>query len=497
MKCAVYIRVSTNKEEQKQSLDNQKELFMNLISEKNWDLSNIYLDIQSGTKMTKRPQLKQMIKDAKEKKFDIILAKELSRLARNGQLSYEIKNLSENSGIHILTLDGAIDTLSGNTQMFGLYAWMYEQESQRTSDRVKTGLKIRAKSGHFKGSIPPYGYHVENGKLKIKDDFTPDIIRRIFKSYISGEGFDRIARGLLEDGIPTPSIVAGKKNAGHIWHGSAVRSILENQHYTGTLVQQKETTINVTSTKRKKNDPKDYIIIEGTHEPIIPNNQFKVVQQLISERKRKRPYAKKHLFTNTAFCADCGKSMHFKKNRKGYICGSYNKHGQTQCSAHHIREDRLVEAISNDIKQMFTSLSTKSVQKDIEKKIGKFIQRDQKRLSNILNEIDQLKKDKTAALRMKLRDEIQDEEYQLLIEDNGSKLEKLNDEKIQIENGLFQQKQNIDFTRLINQVEQFVINPILDEEMLHRLIERIEIKEDGNPRIFYRFSDPYMSSIFL
>ena len=67
---------------------------MNLLSEKGWDLYDIYLDIQSGTKTRKRPQLKRMIEDAKMKKFDIILAKELSRLARNGQLSYEIKNLS-------------------------------------------------------------------------------------------------------------------------------------------------------------------------------------------------------------------------------------------------------------------------------------------------------------------------------------------------------------------------------------------------------------------
>lgn len=80
MKSAIYIRVSTNKEEQKQSLDNQKELFMNLLSEKGWDLYDIYLDIQSGTKTKKRPQLKRMIEDARMNKFDIILAKELSRL---------------------------------------------------------------------------------------------------------------------------------------------------------------------------------------------------------------------------------------------------------------------------------------------------------------------------------------------------------------------------------------------------------------------------------
>lgn len=156
----------------------------------------------------------------------------------------------------------------------------------------------------------------------------------------------------------------------------------------------------------------------------------------------------------------------------------------------------MIEVISDDIKQMFSSLSTKSVQKDIEKKMAKSIQLDQKRLGNILKEIEHLKKDKTVALRMKIRGEIQDEEYRLLIEDNGNQLAKLNEEKAKLEQGLLHQKQTIDFTKLVNQVEQFVKNPILDEEMLHKLIERIEIKEDGSPRMFYRFSDPYISSIF-
>ncbi len=497
MRSAIYIRVSTNKEEQKQSLENQKELFMNLLSEKGWDLFDIYLDIESGTKSKKRPALKRMIEDARMKKFDIILAKELSRLARNGQLSYEIKNLAEIQGIHILTMDGAIDTLSGNTQMFGLYAWMYEQESQRTSERVKTALQIRAKIGKFKGSIPPYGYYVENGVLKVRDDSTPDVVRQIFNSYLSGKGFDRIARELLEEGIATPSEIAGKRNSSSLWHGSTVRKILENQHYIGNLVQQKETSISVTTEKRKKIDPANYVVIENTHKPIISKDDFHVVQQLISERKRKRPYAKKHLFTNISFCADCGKSMHYKANRKGYICGAYNKYGHTKCSDHHVRENGLIEAISNDIKQMFSALSTKSIQKDIEKKVAKFIQRDQKQLTNILKEIENIKKDKTTALRMKIRGEIQDEEYRLLIEDNGIQLAKLTEEKLKLEKGLLQQKQTIDFTKLIQQIERFVQNPVLDEEMLHKLIERIEIKEDGSPRIHYRFSDPYISSIFL
>ena len=122
-----------------------------------------YVDIQTGT-TARRKNLQKMIQDAQEKKFDIILAKELSRLARNGELSYKIKNLCENQGIHIITLDNAINTLVGNTNMFGLYAWMYEQESQNTSNRVKETLRTRAKKGLYKGSNAPYGYEVQERK---------------------------------------------------------------------------------------------------------------------------------------------------------------------------------------------------------------------------------------------------------------------------------------------------------------------------------------------
>ncbi|MCY8996782.1 recombinase family protein [Bacillus inaquosorum] len=153
-----------------------------------------YVGVQSGT-TAKRKKLQRMIEDAQDKKFDIILAKELSRLARNDELSYKIKNLCEkNQGIHIITLDNAINTLTGNTNMFGLYTWMYEQESQNTSNRVKETLKTRAKKGLFKGSNPPYGYEVKEGKLFIRDDETPEIVRKIFREYLEGSGRESIAR---------------------------------------------------------------------------------------------------------------------------------------------------------------------------------------------------------------------------------------------------------------------------------------------------------------
>lgn len=135
MRCAVYIRVSTDKEEQKSSLENQRSLFYQYLEDRGWDVFDFYVDVESGT-TGKREHLQRLIQDAKARKFDVILAKELSRLARNGGLSYQIRDMATDNGIGIVTLDNAINTIERKNDMFGLYAWIYEQESQRTSSRI-------------------------------------------------------------------------------------------------------------------------------------------------------------------------------------------------------------------------------------------------------------------------------------------------------------------------------------------------------------------------
>ncbi|WP_245741905.1 recombinase family protein [Anaerobacillus arseniciselenatis] len=333
MRCAVYIRVSTDKEEQKASLKYQKELFYKYIEEKGWDIYQFYVDVQTGT-MGKRKNLQKMIEEAQEKKFDIILAKELSRLARNGELSYKIKNLCENQGVHIITLDNAINTLTGNTNMFGLYAWMYEQESQNTSNRVKETLRTRAKKGLFKWSIPPYAFAVREGKLYIRNDNTPSIVKRIFDEYLAGSGRQSIARRLYNEDIPTPADISEKKNAGDKWNDSTIKLILTNPHYVGDLVQSRSTTVSVTSKKRRQVEQENQIIVNNTHEAIITRDVFDAVQHQLKIRTKYITAPKNHLFTNILYCSDCGKGMWYRSNRKGYVCGNYARHGKKACSGH-------------------------------------------------------------------------------------------------------------------------------------------------------------------
>lgn len=200
MRCAIYARVSTELDTQRTSIDNQIDIFRNYVTERNWQIAKVYTDKQSGTKEN-RPGLKALIEDAKAGMFDVILAKELSRLARNGRLSYELRDICQLNGAHIICLDNSINTIEGNSQSFGLFAWLYENESANSS------------RGKFVGSTPPYGYTCEDGVLKIREDNTPNVIRRIFDDYLAEKGMDTIAKALTVERVLTPAQVANKVNA--------------------------------------------------------------------------------------------------------------------------------------------------------------------------------------------------------------------------------------------------------------------------------------------
>ena len=167
----------------------------------------------------------------------------------------------------LLTLDGAINTLDDNAMNFGLFAWLSETETVRTSRRVKSSYEVRAKSGRFDEA--PYGYDLENGKLSIATDGSAEIVQLIYAEYIDGKSFDAIGRSLFNEHIPTPAQRKDHKNANIYWHGSTICQILEREIYTGCLVAKKTSTISPTTTKRLINKPEDWIIRENTHQAII------------------------------------------------------------------------------------------------------------------------------------------------------------------------------------------------------------------------------------
>lgn len=496
MRCAVYVRVSTDREEQKTSLDNQKSLFYNFISQQGWDLFDFYIDIESGT-TDNRDGFKQLIQDAEKKKFDCILAKELSRLARNGELSYKIRRVLNSFNIHLITLDGAINTIEDNTDKFGLYAWLYEEESQWISRRIKVALQQKAYKGEFKGSIAPYGYRVENKRLFLRNDETCKAVKLIYHLYLKGVGIESIAKRLDEKGYPTPGKAVQKKNAGLYWQGSSVKGILQNPHYTGDMVQGRSTTKSVVDKTREIVKSENHIIVSNTHEPLILREDFEAVQSMMKSRYVKRPKAKKHLFTNLIVCADCGTSLWYMQNRKGYVCGRYRKHGKRACTSHTITEEKLKNIIIKDLRKLTAvSIDKSRLYGEIEKNLQKIKVDKKKKFMQKEHEVDKLKNENRKFLKLLANDVITQDEYRDITSLNQEKINKLGLEILSLKNDSNEKTvYSQQLQKLFNIVENILTFEDLNEELLHRLVEVIEVKADSEITIHYKFMNPLFTKV--
>lgn len=490
MRCAIYARVSTEFDTQKTSIDNQIDIFRNYATQQNWEIVKIYTDKQSGTKEN-RPGFKALIEDGKAGMFDVILAKELSRLARNGRLSYELRDICQFNNIHMVCLDNSINTVEGNVQNFGLYAWIYENESANSSRRNKQAKQVKAKRGLFVGSNPPYGYRSDNGILKIRDDKTPSIVRRIFQEYLSGTGMDTIARNLTEEGIPTPARVANKVNASNQWHGSTIQKILSNRHYCGDLVQGRTETITVTSSKRREIDEEMQVIIEEKHEAIIPKETFNTVQELMQSRTRTAKAPKKHLFTNILYCEECEKGMWYKANQKGYRCGGNIRYGQTFCQNRTaIREKNLIQIIKDDLRSLFNALNEESLVTTLLKKLNKKKQHILKEFESTISEIEALKNKKLDYVNLFTENVITKDELVEYRELTDNKIKSLQLKKSQL-NEKMQDCENEDYAiHLGNKLKDVLALKELTPQILHSLVEKITCSLNGDVHIHYSFVNP-------
>ncbi|MCJ0931902.1 recombinase family protein [Virgibacillus halodenitrificans] len=491
MRCAVYARVSTELDSQRTSIDNQINIFRNYATQQNWEIVKIYTDKQSGTKEN-RPGLKALIDDGKAGIYDVILAKELSRLARNGRLSYELRDICQFNNIDIVCLDNSVNTLEGNVQNFGLYAWLYENESANSSRRNKQAKRVKAQRGLFVGSNPPYGYRTENGVLKVRDDETPSIIRRIFKEYLEGAGMDSIAKKLTAEGVPTPAQIANKSNASKLWHGSSIKIILNNWHYSGDLVQSRTETISVTSSKRREVNSEDFLVIEGTHEAIIPKEMFHAVQTMLQKRTRSNTAPKRHLFTNMLYCEDCHRGMWYKANQKGYRCGGNIKHGKAFClNKVVIREKELKHIILDDLQKLFNSIQEESFINSFLNKLNVKKRQLNKELKKIEAEVDGLRNKKLEYVNLYTENVISKDElveYRVLTD---NKIEALQKKKMQMDEKRLEYENEDYAVNIGNKLKDVLTLKELTPNILHSLVEKITCEEEGNIRIQYSFVNPF------
>ena len=323
MRIAVYCRVSTDKDDQINSLESQKRFFREYIERNpSWELTKIYSDEGiSGTSTKKRHSFNRMIDDACEHRFELIITKEISRFARNTLDSIYYTRKLKNYGVGVIFMNDNINTLDPDAELrLTIMSSIAQEESRKISERVKWGQKRRMEQGVVFGRNM-LGYDIRSGTLFINKNGA-ETVKLIFHKYLNeGKGTHKIAQELRESGIPTASHM---KN----WNNTVISRILRNEKYCGDLIQKKTYTPSYLSHEKKPNRGyEDFVVIRNHHEPIISRDLFEKTQQELERRsvsiERRSRYSSRYCLSGKIKCGNCGSSfvsrLRKRKNGEPYM----------------------------------------------------------------------------------------------------------------------------------------------------------------------------------
>lgn len=482
MRCAVYVRVSTEMVVQKSSIAHQKNYFQSYIRERGWKLYKIYEDIESGMSVEKRQGLKKLIEDSKKGEFDILLTKSISRFARNTLEGLKYIREFKKSGVRFITIEDAFDSFEYDEFMFTLLLSMAQKESEKISERIKFGKKERAKKGFYNGSNPPYGYKKE-GKTGLvpAGDVTTEVVRMVFDMYIQGLGLYKIAKFLNEKGYPTPSMAAKKSNSSNLWHQSTIRNILTNEIYIGNLVQNKSKTKDLLNGIREENLNDEYIRVNNTHEAIVNLNTFRLAQEILKRRSIVKSARGKYLFTDIMYCGECNSKLHHKKGKGVYICGKVNKMGKKYCIGCYLNEKKLRLRIEKDLfRLILDNIDLSGIRNKLREEMGK------KESCGDLNfldyQIEDIVKRKNRLLDIYLEGLITKDKYNLKNISLENEEELLQKKKSRLILELCNNRENI--IASYNELYEYVK---LDNIVVNKLIKKIIVYNGGRVQVIYNF----------
>ena len=302
MKCAIYCRLSKEdgSERESESIQNQKSLLLKYAIDRGWDIYNIYSDEDYSGVDESRPAFSQLIMDAEDKRFDIILCKTQSRFTRDmEQVERYLHKLFPLWGVRFIAVaDNADTAVKGNKKARQIAGLVNEWYLEDLSDNIRSVLDHKRKQGLYIGSFPLYGYRksVEKGKLE-PDENAAAVVRRIFDLYLSGMSIYSICKTLNADGIPNPAaykymngsafIPSFGKEFSHLWNKTTVARILSNEMYTGSMVQGRRRKLSYKSNSVIEVPQSEWFVVNNTHEAIIDRDMFRKVQEIIRIRKDK------------------------------------------------------------------------------------------------------------------------------------------------------------------------------------------------------------------
>ena len=495
MRIAAYCRVSTDKEEQKDSLAHQKEFFLEYARKNGYGLFRLYADEGiSGTSLKKRVEFQRMMQDAQMGLFEMVVVKDISRVARNTVDFLQRIRVLKAIWINVVFLTANMTSLGDSEFMLTIFGAMAQEESGNLSKRVKWGKKINAKKGRVPQRI--YGYdRIDNFTLQI-NPVESAVVRQIFRLYLT-EGMG--CRGISL----TLNAEEAKTKFGCDWNPRGVRRVLTNPIYCGHYVNNKYEIEDFLTGHQVRLPTEQNYHHDRPDWAIITVDEFRRAQVQMEERRRKYKtfdghstdarYSTKHLFSTLIKCEHCGKSFCRRKytyvnTRVYWICSTNSQYTAEQC-------DNLVK-IEED--ELFAELQTyfKSLIQDKDRFIKSVLTEVDRHRSNIQDTMsaEDIEKKRKRLLAKKSRYQEMYANDVMTMAELKEKTAQIVEELTELDCSLKQLERSVtvhqDSENLVKmymqEVERFLAMETVTNLDLRRIIDHICVNRDGTARIIMK-----------
>ena len=494
MKIAAYCRVSTEKEAQIDSLEKQIEFFNEFTKKNGYELYKLYADEGiSGKQIKHRKQFQQMMIDAKAKKFDKVVVKDVSRFARNTvDLLQSVREL-KSYGVQVDFLNNGEVMEGGSEFILTILGAMAQQESANMSKRVKFGKDITAKKGRVPNLV--FGYDKipdERYTLKINEE-EAKIVKEIFESYVyKGIGTTKIAWNLNDRGIRT-------KKTKSKWVQTSIVRMLKNPIYTGRVTNKKSEVTDFITGTRKELPEEEWIVVERPEMRIISDELFNRAQELLEQRSNEFKLNNKrekteYVFSTLIYCKHCGYS--FRRIKRKYtadgpeyirwVCSGRNSMGVNHCpNTTVIDEEELLNAIKIYLKSIIKNKKDfmKAVEKEFEK-ITKLRENNERSEESLLKKIEKVTVKKQKYMEMFQNEIINIQElkkYTNPLNEDIARLER----ELKLITSEIKEKDVLEkeLNKTIKTVDDILNNQTITNAMLKTIIDVIEVDSDSNVEV--------------
>jgi len=524
-KAAAYIRLSytDDRSSESDSVANQRKLIENFV-ERNPDIEVVSEKIDDGYSgiIFDRPAFKEMMQDITDGSINCVIVKDLSRLGREYiETGRYLRRVFPAYGVRFIAITDSIDTAhdSGDDLTVSVKNIMNEAYCRDISIKTRTSLDVKRRNGDFVGAFPMYGYmkSEDNKNLLVPDPYASRVVRDIFRMRLEGASASKIASELNRLGILSP--LAYKKNNGLPyakrgyadkadckWSATTIIRILQDETYTGTLVQGKQGTPHYKIKQMEQRPASEWVRIPDAHEALIARQDFELVQRIKGLDTRTSPNEDTvYLFSGILICGCCGSRMTRKTNRANgkeyhyYYCPTGKKKG----CAHPVmlKESSLIDCVRDSLKAyigniasleaLLSGIDQTSINQALAKEYSDHITDNERRLEQVLEFKSRLYESLVGGMLTKEEYASYKAKYTKQAEDIRESVRVLKEKLTEV------LENRSERNRWISQFTQFSTLETLDRRALIHMVQSIRVRGKKELDITFTHEDEYKKALQL